>query len=162
MKTHDLRNFLIWCVCGLTLTAMSAGTAFAQGPGKYVKDASDRLAAMVDKAAKDGYAFPPNSFGLGGAFLKKDTKAWVPVFTVQLTEGRTYVFMAAGDRDTRDLDLDIQDATGKTLVADTDTAAEATVTFTPQVSGRYTVRLRLYDSVDGLPCYCIAAMMSKD
>lgn len=156
-----LRNFGVSCVCVLAVLATTAGTAYSQGPGKYVKDASDRLGAMLDKAAKEGYSFPQNVFGFGGAFLKKDTNAWVPVYTVQLMEGRTYIFLAAGDNDTKDLDLEIQDSSGKSVAADTDTAAQATVTFTPSVSGRYTVRMRLYDSVDGVGCYCIAAVMVK-
>jgi hypothetical protein len=161
MKPTVLHKFVIQCVCGLVLTATCAGMASGQGPGKYIRQASDRLANMTDLAAKEGYSFRQNGFGFGGALLKKDTNAWLPVFTVQLTEGRTYVFLAAGDDDTRDLDLDIQDSSGKTLIADADRSAEARVTFTPPVSGRYTVRLRLYDSADGLPCYCIAAVMLK-
>jgi hypothetical protein len=162
MATNILRRYLVQCACGLLILGASAGAAYSQGPGRYFKEASDRLAPLIDKAAKDGYSFPPNAFTFGGSFIKKDTNSWVPVYTVQLVEGRTYVFLAAGDNDTRDLDIDIQDAAGKTLVSDTDTAAEAVVTFTPRVSGRYTVRLRLYDSEQGLPCYCFAAMMSKN
>ncbi len=94
--------------------------------------------------------------------IKKDTAGWVPIFTVQLTAGRSYILLAAGDNDTKDLDLDIQDSSGRVLAADTETSPVANVPFEPKVSGRYTVRLRLYDSRNSVPCYCFANVMVKE
>ncbi len=139
------------------------GTSLGQnGQTKYVQEAAARLAPLVDKAAQQNYRFQKNAFSFGGALIDKNADRWVPVYTVQLTEGRSYVFLAAGDDDTRDLDLDIQDSSGRTLAADVETTAVAFVSFTPRTTGRYTVRLRLYDSRDGVPCYCLSAVMAKN
>src|SRR5262245_7781912 len=106
MSFHGLRTFLVPLSFALLLPITGTGLAQNKAPGKYVKDASDRLAKMIDTAAADHYEFPLNSFSYGGAFLKKDANAWVPIFTVQLLAGRSYIFLAAGDTDTRDLDMD--------------------------------------------------------
>jgi hypothetical protein len=55
----------------------------------------------------------------------------------------------------------VQDATGKTVASDTLTDPEATVEYTPQAAGRYTVRIRLYASDKNLPCVCLGLVMSK-
>ena len=78
----------------------------------------------------------------------------MPLFTLTLQAGRKYRFLAAGDADAKDVDLDIQDLNGKTLKADVGTEPEAVVNFTPAVTAKYLVRVRLFDSDKNLPCVC--------
>ena len=80
---------------------------------------------------------------------------------VELTAGTKYRFLAAGDNNAKDVDLEVQDATGKVVVFDERTNPEAVVDFTPTVSGRYLVRIRLYDSQDRTSCVCLGVVMSK-
>jgi len=63
----------------------------------------------------------------------------VRLYTLTLQGKQKYRFLAAGDADARDVDLDIQDLKGKTLKADVGTEPEAVVNFTPNVTGKYLV-----------------------
>ena len=145
----------------MALMFVSAGSSAAQeGRSVYVRQASTRLAKLMDDAERDKFILPANAFSIGGGWLNQSTDQWIPLFTVQLTEGKAYRFLAAGDNDTNDLDLEIQDASGKVVAQDVGVAADAKVEFTPQMSGRYTVRLRLYDSKKSV--FLFATLMSKD
>jgi hypothetical protein len=78
-----------------------------------------------------------------------------------LTGGKKYRFIAAGDADARDVDLEVQDANGKVVAKDVRTDPEAIVEFTPQNTGRYLVRIRLYASDNHLPCFCLGVVMAS-
>ena len=149
--------------CLIAMTFLTTGRLAGQekGQGNYVVQASTKLSTLINKANNDRYVLQ-DGFSTGGAWIKQSADKWVPIYTVQLTEGRKYRFLAAGDNDTKDLDLEIQDSTGKTLASDEDIAATAVVDFAPSVSGRYTVRLRLFDSQNEVPCFCFVAVMVKD
>jgi hypothetical protein len=147
----------------MALMFVSAGSSAAQeGRSVYVRQTAARLSKLMDEAERDKFILPVNAFSIGGGWLNQSTDQWIPLFTVQLTEGKAYRFLAAGDDDTKDLDLEIQDSSGKVVAQDVSVAADAKVEFTPQMSGRYTVRLRLYDSRNNLPCFCFATLVSKD
>ena len=129
--------------------------------GVYVTQAAARLSKLVDKANKDGYELQDNSFSIGGGWLKKSND-WVGIYSVQLTEGQQYRFLASGDNDAKDVDLRIMDLKGKTqYAADVDVAADAIVNFTPKASGRYLVQLRLFDSQGDVPAVCLSVVMQK-
>ena len=128
--------------------------------GKYVNSASARLTRLVDAANKDGYKLSNNSFSIGGGWLKQNTD-WTPLYTIELQAGKEYRFVAVGDMDARDVDLQVRDANGNTVASDTSTAPEAIVTYTPTKSGRYMVRLRLFASRDNVPCVCMAITLTR-
>ncbi len=151
------------CVLGLLVVAGSTQRVDAQGGGQggYITEAAARLTKLVEQANKDGYKLQDNSFSIGGGWLKQSASDWIPLYTVQLNGGTKYRFLASGDKDAKDVDIEIQDAKGKTVAADVDTAADAKVDFAPKETGRYLVRIRLYDSKDNLPCVCLGIVMSK-
>jgi hypothetical protein len=146
----------------LAIVLLGSGTASAQqGQGKYVAEASARLIKLINSANGDGYILQDNSFSIGGGWLKQGRDLWVPLYTVQLQAGREYRFLASGDADARDVDLQIVGPGGNVVASDVDTAADAIVNFRPNASGRYEVRIRLYDSDNNLPCVCMGIMMIR-
>lgn len=149
------------CISILGVLAGDNRAGAQQGQGIYFTQASNRLAKLIDGANKAGYRQPNNSFSIAGGWIKQSQTNWVPIFTVELEAGKEYRFLAAGDNDARDVDLQIQDADGKTVALDDDTNLNAIVDFQPSRSGRYTVRIRLYESRENLPCACLAVMMAK-
>ena len=157
------RFALAMCLAGLMTVLVSENRASAQeGQGRYVTEAAARLTKLIDASNKGGFVLQNNSFSIGGGWLKQSQTAWVPLFTVPLVEGKTYRFLAAGDVDAKDVDLEVQDANGKSVAIDTRTDPEAVVDFTPTTSGNYVVRIRLYDSDRNQPCVCLAVMMTKN
>jgi hypothetical protein len=148
----------------LTLVGVQNHAGAQDGQGKYITQSTIRLIKLVDAANKAGYALQDNSFSIGGGWVKQGKDNWVGLYTVQLTAGKSYRFLASGDADAKDVDLQIVDPTDVTKVykEDVDTAADAIVDFTPETTGRYLVRIRLYDSANDLPCVCVSTVMSKN
>jgi hypothetical protein len=147
-------------VSALAVVAPGNSTAQQRGQGQYVTEAADRLSKQIEKANKDGYAFQDNNFSIGGGWLKQSTQNWVPLYTLNLKAGKKYRFIAAGDADAQDVDLEIKDGNGKTLKADVSTDPVAVVDYSPETTGKYLVRVRLYKSDGSAPCLCLAVVMS--
>jgi hypothetical protein len=142
--------------------AVPAGEIRAQSnPSKYINEASDRVGKMVDNAARQGYRVRTNSFFMGGALLQQGKETWVALGTVDLEQNRPYIFLAAGDADSRDVDIQILGPNGDVVAKDDSTAVEASCEYRPTMRGRYTIRMRLYASDNNVACYCIAAMLCK-
>jgi hypothetical protein len=159
MKTFGSLVFAVACVAAL---ALSAGAARAQNtPGKYIGEASTRLAKMIDNASGTGYKIRGNAFFMGGALLQQSKDNWIPLGTVELDQDRPYVFLAAGDADATDVDIQILGPNGDVVAKDDSTNVEATVEYRPTTRGRYTIRMRLYASQNSVSCYCFAAMLCK-
>src|SRR5438094_2133978 len=101
--------FAVWrgvaigaCVLGfLTLSAGTSRVDAQEGQGVYVTQAAARLTKLIDAGNKAGYGLQDNSFSIGGGWLKQDASNWVALYTVQLTAGKKYRFLAAGDSDAR-------------------------------------------------------------
>jgi hypothetical protein len=153
--------FAVLLVSGLIVAAPGNGTAQQSGQGQYVVEAAARLSKLVGAANKAGYEFQSNNFSVGGGWLKQSQKNWVPLYTVTLQAGKRYRFIAAGDADARDVDLEIKDASGRTVKADASTDPEAVVDYSPETTGKYLVRVRLYQSKDDVDCLCLAVVMSS-
>jgi hypothetical protein len=136
--------------------------AFAQeGQGVFITQAAARLSKLVDKGNKDKFNLQNNTFSIGGGWLKKGD-AWVGIYTVQLEQGKAYRFLAAGDDDAKDVDLRLMDLKGKMEYAvDDRDDAEAVVNFTPKMSGRYLVQIRLYSSRKDFDAVCLSVVMQK-
>ena len=146
----------------LALPASTASTHAQEGQGVYVTQAAAQLTKLVDTANKAGYKLQDNSFSIGGGWLKQSANDWIALYTVQLNAGTKYRFLAAGDNDAKDVDLDVSEVGSKKVVAsDTAAAPTATVDYTPTTSGRYLVRIRLFSSDQNLPCVCLGIVMSK-
>lgn len=135
--------------------------AAQEGQGKYITEATVRLTRLIGSANKDGYELPNDTLAVGGGWLTKNTKTWVRLGTVKLEEGKAYRFLAAGDSDARDVDVEIRNSDGKVVAGDVKTDSEAIVDYTASASGTYEIRVRLYDSMNDLPCFCVALMLVK-
>lgn len=131
------------------------------GQGKYVSEAAARMTKLVDAANKSGYALQDNSFSIGGGWLKQSKTDWVSLYTIKLAAGTGYRFLAAGDFDARDVDLEVLDENNKVVAQDVKTDPQAVVDFTPSKAGLYQVRLRLYASERDVPCMCLSLMLTK-
>jgi hypothetical protein len=155
------RMALAALVMFLLATLVPARPATAQGQGKYLSEASARLGKLIAKANQEGFIFTDNQFSIGGGWLKQGQENWVPLYTLNLQGGKKYRFLAAGDYDAKDVDLQVQDLNGKTVAEDVGTEPEAVVNFTPPNTAKYLVRVRLYDSDQNLPCLCLAIVMME-
>lgn len=148
------------CLASLFLVAGPQRVSAQEGQGKYITQASKRLTTLIDKANEKGYSLTDNNFSIGGGWLKQSTTKWVPLYTIKLTAGKKYRFIAAGDGDAKDVDLEVIDSDGRTKARDVKTDPEAIVDFTPTETGVYTVRIRLYASREDAPCVCLAVVMA--
>lgn len=147
----------------LTAVAVPGHDAAAQqgqGQGQYITEAAARLSKLIGKSNQDGYTLQDNNFSIGGGWLKQSQNDWVPLFTLNLQAGTKYRFLASGDADARDVDLQILDLNGKLQKEDVATAPDAVVDFTPTATQKYLVRVRLYDSDKNVPCVCLAVVMA--
>jgi hypothetical protein len=131
-----------------------------QGQGQYVTEASARLGKLIGKANQDGFVLQSNNFSIGGGWLKQDQNTWVPLFTVSLQAGKKYRFLAAGDNDAKDVDLQVLDGNGKVVAVDDAADPEAVVDYTPAATQKYLVRVRLFDSATNVDCACLAVVMT--
>lgn len=129
--------------------------------GKYITSASARLTKLIDLSNTLGYKLKNDSFSIGGGWLKQGAGNWVNLYTITLTKGNDYRFLAAGDQDSKDVDLQIVNESGTVVASDTAVSNEAIVGFRPAATARYTVRLRLYASRDNVPCVCLGIMLVK-
>lgn len=153
------------CICSVVIVTivLPIGQVSAQVPsqGKYITEATSRLTKLIDQSNAQGYTLGNDVFSIGGGWLKQGNDNWVALYTINLKQGTQYRFLAAGDFDAKDVDLDIQNPQGKSVKQDVHTNAEAVVDFSPPTSGRYLIRVRLYGSRNNLPCYCVAVALRK-
>ena len=147
-------------VASIAALLLVATSVHAQ-QGKYLNSASARLVKLVDKANDDGYKFQNDSFSLGGGWLKQGSDRWVTLYTVTLQASKSYRFIAVGDMDAKDVDIQVLDPDGRTVASDTLTSPEAIVGYTPTKTGRYSVRVRLYASRDNVPSFVVAALLAR-
>ena len=111
-------------LCVAIVASLIAENRACAQQGGYITQAAARLSKLVDKGNADGYSLQNNSFSIGGGWLKKGEE-WVSIYTVQLTAGKQYRFLASGDNDAKDVDLRIMDVKGTNqFAADVDTAAD--------------------------------------
>lgn len=138
------RFFVVAAVAaGLTVPA---GTVSAQDrwvPGKRFEESSKRVLKTIQnitESTRYGYV---DGICFLSAFLQKgqDVK-----FTRDFEAGVKYAVVGGGDTGTKDLDLYILDENGNEVVKDSLTDNYPVVEFTPRRSGRYTIRMLMYDS----------------
>lgn len=157
----NMRNDMKSFVAAISVLVFCTFQINAEPQGKYVNSASARLVKLVDKSNEQGFKLTNDGFSIGGGWLKQGTQNWVPMFTINLQAGKQYRFIAVGDMDAKDVDLQVLDGNGKVVASDTTTAPESVVTYTPNTSGRHVVQLRLYSSNENYPSVCIAIIMVR-
>jgi len=156
-------RFVMAAVIGGSL--MSARPAAAQGDvATYSKEAMDDLIGLLKKASKEGYKMEPSTTTMFGGWLPKGqatgNERWIPMLILKnMDPNKQYRIIAAGDNDTKDLDLRIVDPAGNIVAKDTTVLRDAEVTFRPTRKQDYTIELRLYDSRDN--CVCLGAILQK-
>jgi hypothetical protein len=154
---------LVAAVIGFCL--LQGGPVAAQkAVATYSKEAMNNLSLLLDKAARDGYSMEPSTTTVFGGWLPRGraqgNERWVPMLIMkELDPNRLYRVIAAGDNDTKDLDIRIKDPTGKIVAVDDAVARDAEVSFRPARRQDYTIEMRLYDSTDN--CVCIGAILRK-
>jgi hypothetical protein len=62
----------------------------------------------------------------------------------RLTKGQGYAFVAVGDDNANDVDLQLVDSNGSVVAQDNDTDESAVVTFSPRQNSRYYARVVMY------------------
>jgi serine/threonine protein kinase len=125
---------------------------------KYLNDAVIRVTNVADKVniLNFGYESGISIFG-GWVEHKKDLQ-----FDITLQAGVEYLILAGGDGDALDVDLAILDASGTVVAKDEETNPDAVVPFTPKATGRFTIKMILFDSKDKAPCVCVTCILKKD
>ena len=87
-------------------------------------------------ANDEGYQLTNNSFAVGGAWIKQSKETFVPIYTINLEEGKKYRFLQpASDSRRREVDLEVLDKDGKVVARDIKTDPEAVVDYEPAESG---------------------------
>jgi hypothetical protein len=159
-RVFSVRGFALGvCLVSVLAVLGSANRASAQiKQGKYITQASARLAELVDAGNKAGYSLHNNAFTLGGGWLKK-SEEWVVSYPVEFTAGKKYRLVAAGDDDAKHLDLRILDSKGNQVAIDDEKTVDAVINYSPKVTGKYTVQMRLHDSRNDNACVCVCAVM---
>lgn len=118
---------------------LMVAAAFAIGLAALPASAQDVVDKQLDKANEvlgaKGYA----PFGFDHkAVLGQGRET---LYRVDLTAGSSYYFSGACDHDCEDLDLQIIDAAGNRVASDTAEDDVPIVSFVPEASGGYTVRM---------------------
>jgi hypothetical protein len=134
-------------------TLATAGSTRSVDPSDFAREALVNLLArshMVVQADED------LSFDTGSCIYAGFVKRGKSVSIVKdLDEDKSYMFVAAGDDDVTDVDIQVL-RNGKVVAEDTMDDNEPYVKFTPSSSAEYTVKVILYeadaDSFVGLCC----------
>lgn len=117
--------------------------ALAQGwsPGDYMMQAMGKVAAVAKRVSDQpgGMGFESKANCLFGAVAGQGA---VLDLTQELTAGTEYVFIAAGDSDALDIDLEVL-RKEKVVKADRKADALPIVRYKPRKTGQHTIRLTL-------------------
>jgi hypothetical protein len=141
MRTTSLLAALGLLAAPSLALAQSAPDADVWRPGKFMAQAVARAVARAKNlTGASAYGFHDASHTLYGAFIHPGRSQSI---TIALDETKEYIFLAAGDDDVRDLDLFVTSPSGKVLNEDVEKDAAPLVTFSPPVTGRYSVKVQL-------------------
>jgi hypothetical protein len=119
---------------------MAATMAINLALGKTIEDQSD-------------YGFCDTCYL--AAYIRPSGHSWI---TMELEGGRGYLFGGAVGEG-NDLDILIENSSGTEVARDTKTDNVPIVEFTPSVTGRYKVKLKLYSASGGR--FCSMVLMQK-
>ena len=144
----------ITLVLALAVSVHEVHAQSAKGPGAYIGEASQRLGEMIEVASRADYGLTLDSFLLGGSFVRLNQGNWVKIAEVDLVRDDAYLFLASGDGDALDVDVQVLDANGNKVAEDVTPNVTASAEYRPSASGRYALRIRLTASKGNFPCYC--------
>ena len=132
----------------------------AQGKttGQFMNEAVIRVTNVANGVKFINYGYNEGISILGGWV---DEKASLN-FTTPLQAGKEYLFLAGGDNDAQDVDLEILDSRNNVVAADVRVAPDAVVAFNPKVGGTYTLRMTLFKSNNRVPCVCVTTILRKN
>src|SRR4051794_6506137 len=108
------KHFLLAITLTLSLTLESATVARGQGEtsANFLGQAFNRVTESASGAAKLGnFGYQEGISILGGWIRHRDSLH----YSVPLTKDVTYMFVAGGDNDAENVDIEIQDADGNPL-----------------------------------------------
>lgn len=139
----------------------SAALVRSQGQtsANFLQQAFVRVTDSAAGAAKLGNFGYQEGISVLGAWVKHRDSC---DFSIPLSKGVNYLFVAGGDNDAQDLDLDILDGAGNKLAGENRVAPETMVTFAPPADGFYVMRLTLQRSRKNFPCVCVACVLKED
>ncbi|MEQ1744363.1 MAG: hypothetical protein ABMA02_02975 [Saprospiraceae bacterium] len=125
----------------LTLQALSAQAQRACGPPKYMRQAFANVIVkgiLLNGLSDMGFH---KGISMMGAYIPQGEDVG---FTTTLNAGTKYAFVGGGDDDVTDLDITLLNERGAEVATDIKSDNSPIVTYTPPMSGRYTVRVKMY------------------
>jgi len=119
-------------------TALLFPVASSAQVGTLITEAAERLDQQARRSLR-GYSrvLPPRT----GALAAED-RVDQPF---SLKAGQQYGFLAIGDREARDVDLEVLDSRGNVVFEDKATNRVAVARFRPRAAGRYVVRTIMFE-----------------
>jgi hypothetical protein len=146
---------LLACLAFSTLAPQSLLAADKWTPGQNMRSSMIRLLAPVSTIVdKKEYGFSQTAYL--GAFLRPGGFSFL---RTTLTAGTAYLFIGAGNQSARDLDILIEDESGRVVAKDVQVDAVPMVFFTPDQTRPYTLKLHLPAAT--APCFCGMALLQK-
>lgn len=139
-----LRCLAVTCVL---LVVLAAGARADWKPGQGMA-ASMAINLTLGKKITDDSSYGFHDTCYLGAFLQPGRNSWI---TTELEGGTSYIF-AGAVASTCDLDIIVEDSSGRAVASDTKNDNIPVVRFAPRVSGTYTIRLSLYSGDAGYFC----------
>lgn len=145
----------------ILVLAGAIATVGAQGESSanFLNQAFVRVTDSASAAAKLGNFGYDEGVSILGAWVHCRDNV---MYYVPLTRGVNYMFVAGGDNDAQDIDLEIQDDKGRVVAVDNRVAADAMATLAAPSTGWFTLKLTLAKSRKDFPCVCVVAILKEN
>lgn len=141
----------------LVMVGASGAQAQAESQSAYISECVGNAVKQAQAAGDySGYGMVSNSFCLLGGWI---TKGHMLQYSLTLQEGHSYLFVGAGDRDVKDLDLSVSDGTNE--VKDEETDNTPFVHVTAESTVEVTITLTNYDG-SGEPDFCAMIILEDE
>ena len=122
--------------------------------GNYMIQA---LAGVLANAQVSDYGYTDGICFMGAWIDESNSCSW----TMNLQANTSYQFLGGGDNDAVDLDIIITDSKDNVVKKDNSADNSPAITFTPTVTGKYTIKLELF-ACASLGSFCAIATMQKN
>ncbi len=129
------------------------------GSGIFLVQSMTRVTDIAGNAKKlQGYGYN-DGISLLSAWVDKGKSV---SFNTPLIANTDYMFLAAGDKDAQVIDLEVFDlVTNQRVANDQTNHPEAIVAYRPKFSGKYSLKITLFQSNKGFPCMCSLVMLKR-
>ena len=139
------------CTVFLIFSTIASNKVWAQGSiFDYLEQALKRILASATVLNLVNYDYVSGN-SLFGAYLEEGD---YQSLGCNFEKNVNYFILAAGDNDILDLDLALL-SSGEVLLEDTETDANPILQFTPNYSGRMTIRMTNYQSTEANEGFCV-------